>query len=363
MVWDVVVVGAGIAGLTCAQRLQGAGYQVLVLEKSRGLGGRLATRRVGDQPIDHGCRFLAANTPQMARLLARLQAEGWVRPWQPAVYTLHGAELRERNPDQSGYVAPQGMTAVPKRLAADLTVWRQTRVLGLTPGEHWRVQLGADTAQAELLQARAVVLAIPAPQALEILQPLEKILDAEVFAPLRQVRFHASIAVMAGFAALPATPFTAQPEGWIVYGQADPIFQWAGLDSAKRVAPQQAVVVVQSCDRFAQPYLDTADLTKAGQILLAQTANKIGADIAQPQWLQVHRWRYATVHRPAPQRTLATALPLPLACCGDWCGGSDGGAALQSGWETAETVHRWLKGDSEGKTLLAPPRDEGIERN
>jgi renalase len=39
-------VGAGLAGLICAQKLQRAGYQVAVLEKSRGLGGRLATRRV-----------------------------------------------------------------------------------------------------------------------------------------------------------------------------------------------------------------------------------------------------------------------------------------------------------------------------
>ena len=43
---DIAVIGAGIAGLVCAQQLSQAGYSVVVVEKSRGLGGRLATRRL-----------------------------------------------------------------------------------------------------------------------------------------------------------------------------------------------------------------------------------------------------------------------------------------------------------------------------
>ena len=51
---DVVVVGAGVAGLQCARRLRDAGLQVVVLDKARGVGGRVATRRVDGQPVDHG---------------------------------------------------------------------------------------------------------------------------------------------------------------------------------------------------------------------------------------------------------------------------------------------------------------------
>ena len=42
--FDVAIIGAGLAGLTCAQQLHQAGYRVVIVEKSRGVGGRVATR-------------------------------------------------------------------------------------------------------------------------------------------------------------------------------------------------------------------------------------------------------------------------------------------------------------------------------
>ena len=44
--WDCVVIGAGICGLLAAQRVQDAGYRVLVLDKGRQVGGRMANRRM-----------------------------------------------------------------------------------------------------------------------------------------------------------------------------------------------------------------------------------------------------------------------------------------------------------------------------
>ncbi len=44
--FEIAVIGAGVAGLTCAQKLQQTGRRVVVFDKSQGLGGRLATRRL-----------------------------------------------------------------------------------------------------------------------------------------------------------------------------------------------------------------------------------------------------------------------------------------------------------------------------
>jgi len=71
MVRDVAVIGAGISGLTLARALRAAGRSAVVLERSRGVGGRCATRRIDGQPVDHGVAFLHGRDP---RFLAELDA-------------------------------------------------------------------------------------------------------------------------------------------------------------------------------------------------------------------------------------------------------------------------------------------------
>ncbi|MFN6068758.1 MAG: FAD-dependent oxidoreductase, partial [Pseudanabaena sp.] len=51
---DVIVIGAGMSGLICAQQLKQAGLDVTIVEKSAGLGGRMATRRLQGTWVDHG---------------------------------------------------------------------------------------------------------------------------------------------------------------------------------------------------------------------------------------------------------------------------------------------------------------------
>ncbi|MSO32728.1 MAG: FAD-dependent oxidoreductase, partial [Ilumatobacteraceae bacterium] len=58
----VVVVGAGIAGLTAARALSHAGHSVIVLDKGRSVGGRMATRRIGDATVDHGAQFFTVRS-------------------------------------------------------------------------------------------------------------------------------------------------------------------------------------------------------------------------------------------------------------------------------------------------------------
>ncbi len=108
MTHDVIIVGAGIAGLALARELHERGHGPLVLERSRGVGGRCATRRVDDRPVDHGVAFLHGRDP---RFLAALDAavptggaiEGWpiVRdgdgtPCQPRAFGEQGRRLALR---------------------------------------------------------------------------------------------------------------------------------------------------------------------------------------------------------------------------------------------------------------------------
>lgn len=91
----VAVVGAGLAGAACASRLQAAGYDVTVFDKSRGVGGRLATRRLrwldadgSDHwaEFDHGAPFCQASDPAFRGWLAGAESAGVVRRWRPRVH-------------------------------------------------------------------------------------------------------------------------------------------------------------------------------------------------------------------------------------------------------------------------------------
>ena len=78
-----LIIGAGIAGLLAARTLQERGLQVTVLDKGRGVGGRMATRRIGSAVFDHGAQFFTARDPRFQALvnswLAAEVAAEWCR--------------------------------------------------------------------------------------------------------------------------------------------------------------------------------------------------------------------------------------------------------------------------------------------
>lgn len=360
-VLDVVITGAGIAGLACAQRLQQAGYASLLLEKSRGLGGRLATRRMDGIPIDHGARFLQPHPGTMLETLLRQWLQhGVLVPWQPYTAALDpsGQMLPADEPPATYYVAPAGMSAVGKAIAAELPIHRQQRVIAIapTPDQTWQITTQhADTSDPQDYTARALVLAIPAPQIQLLLAPLHSspaltLLQAAIAA----VHYTPCITVMAHYGTPPTNPLpsvSCPPTApWMVQGHPDSPFFWAGLDSSKRPAPG-TTVVVHSSGAFAASWLDAPNLQVAGATLLTAAGHLIAPWLATPDRWQVHRWRYAQVSTPCPQGVLSTAIPGPLAACGDWCGNNQVASALEAGWTAAARINTLLDNRSLPDTL------------
>lgn len=348
-IWDVAVIGAGMAGLICARRLQQAGYRVRVLDKSRGVGGRLATRRVNDSPVDHGCRRLEPTTPDLTTLVAELVDRGTLSAWRPQVFDLSATgTLTPRGVAEGWWAAPRGMSAVAKVLAAGIPLQKQAKAVALKPipTGGWQIELeGADS-----IRARGAVIAIPAPQAADLVGSL---VDLDWSTQLQRVTYAPAITVMAGYAAehvpLP-TPDARSPQGeptplqagWAVIGQTGSPLAWASLDSSKGNGPP--TVVLQSSAAFAVAHLETPNLTPAAHRLLADASPYLGKNLLNPHWLQVHRWRYALVEQPLG-KILQTSLPSPLVCCGDWVSGASVGDALEAGWQAATAAAVGLKGN------------------
>lgn len=331
--FDVVIIGAGISGLVCAQQLHQAGYKVLVVEKSRGLGGRVATRRLHDTCADHGTCYLKPQAGILQRFVELLAQQNILQVWTNTVHEFNAGlqqlTVSKRSPI---YTAPKGMSAIARFLAAGLEIQLNQRVIEISANaDNWCLQLESTNATTQIT-AKAVVVAIPAPQALTLLEPIA---ESPIFLNnLRSVEFASCISVIAGYPAMQSHPI------WhAVTVAGDDNLAWIGLDSSKRQELRSPVFVLHSSAKFAQNYLQSDDLQPAGNQLIARAAKYLLPWLDTPEWMQVHRWRYAFPTSPLINTCLNANTPQPLVCCGDWCGGDRVESALLSGISAADQIN------------------------
>lgn len=112
----VVVVGAGISGVACARTLLAAGLPVVVLDRGRRVGGRMAVRTHQGRPVDIGASYLTASDPGFEAVVEDWRARGLARPWTDS-FTVHEAGSPDRTgpaPARSGG-APPGACAPSSR--------------------------------------------------------------------------------------------------------------------------------------------------------------------------------------------------------------------------------------------------------
>ena len=147
---SVVVVGAGIAGLTAAYRLSKLGVDVTVLEASERVGGRMSTDRRDGYLIDRGAQFLSDGYSVIHDLIRELglsQHLARVRGWTGIV---RGGAVRRINAGYPWSVATSGLLSwrdTFRMARASLSLVRATRHLPLSDYSKWHVLDDADAAQ------------------------------------------------------------------------------------------------------------------------------------------------------------------------------------------------------------------------
>ena len=218
----LAVVGAGLAGLSCAEALQQAGLEVTVFEKSRGAAGRMSTRRGEDWQCDHGAQYFTARHPDF-----RAEVERWVRAgvaatWVPRLQVLGGASARVPDATLQRFVGVPAMTTPARHLARALSVATETTITQLQRvADGWQLS----TAERGRVVDRfdAVLLATPAPQAAALLRHPAPALAARA----GSVNMRGSWALMLRFAAPVELPFDGAfvndgPLRWIARNNSKP---------------------------------------------------------------------------------------------------------------------------------------------
>jgi len=341
---DEAVIGAGISGLAAAGRLREEGLQVVVLEKSRGVGGRAATRRVevapGVQvPVDHGAQFFTARDIRFKRQVERWQEEGICFPWSEGFWTWKEGRLHSTDPqwNDTRYACREGMSRLGKHLAEGMEVIREYQVDSVVREEGlWRLSATPATPShsASPVTARALFLSAPPPQALKLAR---EYLSAEQRALVERISCEPCVAVIARYPEGTAAPV------WQGLQVRDPEsrLSWMAWDSSRRSAEcsSAGVAVLHGSAVFSRRWLDASneELTVSGRELLDDAAMIGGSWMRSPLEFAVHRWRYAHSEGPnGPGGFLKAETASPLYLIGDGLNGGRVEGAWLSGIAAAE---------------------------
>jgi hypothetical protein len=226
----VIIIGAGISGLILSRALNAP-----ILEKSKGVGGRLATRRIENEKFDHGLPYWPLNENTL--------------------------------PIYASPSHPQGMTAIAKGLAADLVIHKDTKVEKIERLAHgWRLVCGEQS-----FEAARVVLTAPVPQALELLEKSDLSVEEAWRVP-----YHKALIGIFRLAGL-----DAQSKKWSGHQLI--------LQADKSLCPDGAVLIASP--EFSERYFDQDEdivLEKLTQLL------KEAYPTAVIGFSELKKWRYST---------------------------------------------------------------------
>ena len=316
----VAVIGAGLAGLSCAHRLLAAGYSVHVFEKSRGPAGRMSTRRAEDDAgpwqCDHGAQYFTARDPAFRAEVARWEAAGAAARWDARLSSFDGSAWSTPQTPLERFVGTPRMTAPAGWLASGLgnagALQLQTTVQRIErSAAGWRIVSAEHGEHAPTYGT--VVLAVPAPQAAQLLAPV----SSAATALAQSARMRGSWAVMLRFAA----PVRMDWDGAFI--NTGPL-RWVARDSSKPGRQGQETWLLHASPEWSEAHIeDTADSVTAE---LVQSFTALGGPA--PLAATAHRWRYADTEPPLTMGCWWDDT-LHLGLAGDWLhGGKDEGAWL-----------------------------------
>ncbi|MFQ3599167.1 MAG: FAD-dependent oxidoreductase [Chloroherpetonaceae bacterium] len=300
---SVLVVGAGISGLLAATVLKENGVDVLVVDKGRGAGGRMSTRRIDLDDVsayfDHGAQYFTISDSDFAKYVERWLALGIIKPLDEKLIRENGEPALS---DEPRYIGTTGMNAITKYLADGLQVKFSERVDKLTFNQHWIVE----TDKGRTFKADAVVLSQPVPQSLELITKSDIRIEHEVETELGSIDYHPCIATMLLFEGIePVLPYCG------IWFRGEPI-AWA-CDNLRKGISSLPTLTIHAGPMFSAEHWQTPDV----EIVDAMLEPLKGWIKVPVKLSQVHRWRYSFAKSVLDKPFVRIDSPAPLMLIGD----------------------------------------------
>ena len=317
-----IIVGGGVTGLITATILQQASLKVTVLDKGRGIGGRLATRRISDDEsigvFDYGTQYFASEHPKLQPWIDEWLQQGVIKEW------CWGFDAIDSKPHFCGV---KGTRRIGKYLAQGLNVRTSTRVVEIEYDQEWLVT----TAESQQYRGDILVMTPPVPQSLALLDASGIALASNIRSSLERVSYHRCIAVLA----LLSEPSQIPAPGGIALE--NEFLIWLADNHQKGISPQGYAVTLHATPQFSDLHWD-CDRAEIAEKLFAAASQYLCSTVVK---YQVPRWRYSLPKTFYHQPYLA--LPeMPLVMAGDAFVSPNIEGAVLSGIAAGEYISQHL---------------------
>lgn len=252
-----------MAGLSTARILTQNGHEVTLLDKGRGVGGRMATRKIELAKADHGAQYFSVKSPEFRLFIDELIAQNIISEWQ----------VPQR--ENVRYIGRTGMNTIPKHMAASLNIRLNEKAVRLH-------SQSVETESGNQYLFDALISTMPIPQATELFQRSETVLSDKDQHVLASIEYDPCIAVLA----MLKTPTAIEGGGLLLENQ--PV-AWIADNFQKGISSVPSVTLHASAS-YSQAHLEE-DLQTVGNDLLASVSDWIVPESIEQ--VQVHRWRYS----------------------------------------------------------------------
>jgi renalase len=341
----LAILGAGYTGVSAAYALRTYGSDIVLFEKSRGVGGRAATRRQNGVCYDHGANYIKAYNSEVDTLIRDTFASSELVTIKEGVWTFdHQGTIQPSDEQEAAkWTYRDGITHLAKALykasGATLHTERRLTAIQRTP-EGWQVQ--DETGQPES-GFDALLLTAPAPQTLALLESSvwESSAKSDLITALRRVSYRSIFSFILHYPFPVSRPYYAlvnpdrrHPIGWLSFEAC----------KAGHVPPHESVLVVQMSPDWTAAHYDTpAEQNQAA--VAALVAELLQEErLAQPDWGDSQRWRYALPNEGIDTTALQRAETDGLFCAGDWVAGQGRvHLAIQQGLAIAPKIQLYFQ--------------------
>lgn len=297
----VGIIGSGISGLSCAHQLIQAGHEVVIFDKSRGVGGRMSNRSYDVWSADHGAQYFTVKDSFFQQEVTKWIEAGVASSWSGKIVSLTNGEIINSDASKNRYVGVPKMSSPAKYLAQNLNLELSQTILEISnKNEHWEFI----SKESGLLpfQFDFVIIAIPSIQAKAIIDSHSRIL-ATVCQDVKMLPCWTLLAYL-------NKPLEVNFDGAFVNNH---LFSWIARDNSKPERAPSETWVAQANSIWSEANLD-ASKEEVGAILTRAFYELTGT---QCPTHQIHLWRYAKLETEG-HINFKVDNEMNLALCGDW---------------------------------------------